>query len=752
MACESCGEKKTPKDNCSFTKAVVEINNPETLTLLRKVVVPSSIGDENTNPPKVGAYCNVLLYYEATGMAYLYSSDGIPTLLTISVEALQDLIEQVADLEEEIDGKQDKLTAGDNIQINGDVISATDTIYDDTEVKSDITNLQNAVQGIEEKIPSAASLTNQLADKNFVNSSIATNTANFIGTFNSVAELEAYSGPLTNNDYAFVIVTDAAGNTAYDRYKYNGDTSEWLFEYELNNSSFTANQWAAINSGITSGDVTKIQTLANIRTIGANLNLDANGELSAVDTTYTHFTGATSSTDGVQGLVPGPLAGDEDKYLKADGTWATVSQYSLPAATASTLGGVKIGANLSMDANDVLSATDTTYSDFVGTDGQTAGTAGLVPAPATTDAGKFLKADGTWDDAGSPINVVQTTGTSTTDVMSQDAVTKMVYADPSTKYNIQIGNGASNTGSWATVIGYNAKATSPGAISIGQGATTSSTGSVYAIAMGAAARCDYQGGIALGTLSTVSANGEMNIGSSNTSYGYKSSSYRLISGVYDGESAHDAATYGQVISYSAINGAGAPTTATEGKYIGQLYYDTTNEAMYFLKSIDTTTTPTTYTWEALGGGSSVNVVQTTGTSTTDVMSQNAVTSMVFADPSTKTRIRVGTGYCTGAYAIMLGRGNASGTYAISIGDGSVGGKGSMAFGIGSRGSTTQGVVSFELVSNAYGGYNNTVYKLLTGLYDPQGDHDAATKGYVDTAVASAGVEAFTTNEWEALWA
>lgn len=41
-----------------------------------------------------------------------------------------------------------------------------------------------------------------------------------------------------------------------------------------------------------------------------------------------------------------------------------------------------------------------TYSDFVGTDGTTAGTAGLVPAPAITDAGKFLKSDGTWSDAG----------------------------------------------------------------------------------------------------------------------------------------------------------------------------------------------------------------------------------------------------------------------------------------------------------------------------------------------------------------
>lgn len=47
--------------------------------------------------------------------------------------------------------------------------------------------------------------------------------------------------------------------------------------------------------------------------------------------------------------------------------------------------------------NTTIALTDTTYSNFTGTDGQTAGAAGLVPAPATTDTGKFLKADGTWD-------------------------------------------------------------------------------------------------------------------------------------------------------------------------------------------------------------------------------------------------------------------------------------------------------------------------------------------------------------------
>ena len=121
-----------------------------------------------------------------------------------------------------------------------------------------LSGLNSRVTTIESEIPAQASASNQLADKNFVNSSIATNTATFIGTFNSVAELEAYSGQKDDNDYAFVISTDAAGNTLYNRYKWNG--TAWLFEYALNNSSFTANQWAAINSGATTANIGQIAT------------------------------------------------------------------------------------------------------------------------------------------------------------------------------------------------------------------------------------------------------------------------------------------------------------------------------------------------------------------------------------------------------------------------------------------------------------------------------------------------------------
>ena len=103
----------------------------------------------------------------------------------------------------------------------------------------------------------------------FVNSSIATNTATYIsnngGPFTSVEQLNAYTGAVTNNDYAFVTGIDSEGNTYYDRYKatVNDSSVTWSLEYRLNNSSFTAAQWSAINSGITSALVTKIHEHSN---------------------------------------------------------------------------------------------------------------------------------------------------------------------------------------------------------------------------------------------------------------------------------------------------------------------------------------------------------------------------------------------------------------------------------------------------------------------------------------------------------
>lgn len=133
----------------------------------------------------------------------------------------------------------------------------------------EIEALENAINAINKLIPTQATENNKLADKDFVNSSISTATADFKGTVNSVAALDNLTAD--NNDYAFVVTTDSDGNTVYKRYKYNG--SAWVFEYDLNNSSFTAAQWAAIQSGITATivnnlyDLDKLIRSTSVRTV-----------------------------------------------------------------------------------------------------------------------------------------------------------------------------------------------------------------------------------------------------------------------------------------------------------------------------------------------------------------------------------------------------------------------------------------------------------------------------------------------------
>lgn len=53
-------------------------------------------------------------------------------------------------------------------------------------------------------------------------------------------------------------------------------------------------------------------------------NASSDNTIALTDTTYSDFTGATSLAAGSAGLVPAPTTSDPDKFLKGDGTWATV--------------------------------------------------------------------------------------------------------------------------------------------------------------------------------------------------------------------------------------------------------------------------------------------------------------------------------------------------------------------------------------------------------------------------------------------
>ena len=166
-----------------------------------------------------------------------------------------------------------------------------------------ITTLTGRIGDIRDIIPSAASASNQLADKAFVNSSIATATAEFRGTYNSLAELQAVSAD--QNDYGYVRTTDAAGNTVFKRYKYA--SGSWVFEYDLNNSSFTASQWAAINSAITAELVEKLRALPTNAALTELLN-GKQGVIADLDTIRANATAVSSKTDKPSSAVAGNFA------------------------------------------------------------------------------------------------------------------------------------------------------------------------------------------------------------------------------------------------------------------------------------------------------------------------------------------------------------------------------------------------------------------------------------------------------------
>lgn len=170
------------------------------------------------------------------------------------------------DFDNDYKDKLDNIQAGAEVNVNADWTAESGDAFILHKPDLSIYATVVSVEDIKALIPNAASTSNQLADKSFVNSSIATNTAEFKGTYDTLEELMTVVANL--NDYGFVRNVDSLGNVTFDRYKYTSNNT-WLYEYSLNNSSFTQAQWNAINSGITAALVEKLGGIAS----GAQVNV-----------------------------------------------------------------------------------------------------------------------------------------------------------------------------------------------------------------------------------------------------------------------------------------------------------------------------------------------------------------------------------------------------------------------------------------------------------------------------------------------
>lgn len=136
-------------------------------------------------------------------------------------------------------------------------------------------NVANKSQSIDPTSTTEYGSSKAVAD--FVNSSVATNTANFLGSFSLAdlsltypatdvqiaAALNSHTWPSgvapTNNDYVYVEIQNPQTTGVDDkveRFKYSGLLESWGYEYTLNNSSFTAAEMATLESGVTASDKT----------------------------------------------------------------------------------------------------------------------------------------------------------------------------------------------------------------------------------------------------------------------------------------------------------------------------------------------------------------------------------------------------------------------------------------------------------------------------------------------------------------
>lgn len=184
----------------------------------------------------------------------------------------------------------------------------------------------------------------------------------------------------------------------------------------------------------------------------------------------------------------------------------------------------------------------------------------------TIDANNVISAEG-----GGGATVVQDIGTSTTDVMSQKAVTDELY-NSNSRGKVQIGasadsGSAGNNSSIA--IGTNSKAKNSNSIAIGTNASSlapdviclgcdssSSTLSYNSVAIGRLSSATGENSVALGIRATATQKGQFDISTGTEKWGYNNSTYRLLTGLYDGQSAHDAVTVEQVnATIDAINTA-----------------------------------------------------------------------------------------------------------------------------------------------------------------------------------------------------
>lgn len=297
----------------------------------------------NSYSPKSGDYCETIVIDEETNKKYLFDCDGVWTLLDGSIDEEEILRKAAEYTDQEVDAE-----AGLRENADGELQDAIDDEGDaraaaDQEIWEEI----NAIEA-------------------------ASDVVDLVGTY---ADLQNYDTSSLKDNDVIKVLQDETHNDAITYYRWNAETQTFTYIGAEGPYYTTAETDALLDD--------KQDTL----TAGSNIQIN-NNVISATDTTYSAGSGITIDANNAisaddqlhnlelyayfDGINPQVFQYNNNKlpiYFGGNIYWDSVNGYINAAGTTYTA-----GSNIQISNQNVISATDTTYSVF---DSQNAG---LVPA------------------------------------------------------------------------------------------------------------------------------------------------------------------------------------------------------------------------------------------------------------------------------------------------------------------------------------------------------------------------------------
>ena len=267
------------------------------------------------------------------------------------------------DLSSLYEDKQNKLTAGSNISIDPTTneISATNTEYND---------FSGSAHGL---VPQSTS-----------------------GDQNKFLKGDGSWGTPPTTSIALDDLTDVDLINASDGQvlTYDANSSEWINATPSTGTTVVANP-----SGTATDSINKIQVNSTIYSIADEL--DELSDVAISSPTNNQILKYNSTSQKWENTnIPTPAIGLDD-LTDVDISTPTNGQVLKYNSTSQKWENGTDNSNISDIQSDNVTIVDSNHiahiDTMVGATSQNNGTKGLVPAPTTSDAGKYLKSDGTWD-------------------------------------------------------------------------------------------------------------------------------------------------------------------------------------------------------------------------------------------------------------------------------------------------------------------------------------------------------------------